>query len=665
MSNSFKYDSYGNSIEGTDYCSGVETFAQNLIENNSNDASIIFPSSNGWMNPRSSSYKLDTSNCELILPQNIYKLKKVLIHPMYFDVKVHLNSTDTVFLKLNDLKDKNDISVKEANIINYVVEQTVYHTLPSTKSGGINKGNVFYYTQGDNKINFGENTRKILGFDIPNYVSVFENWAKKATENNIYSNYHIEFQGQKISLSEYSYEISYFDNSVDHSALDIRDLNFRVSYIPMSTNTKIRARKRASGNVEYIQPINQRAEINSASALGKFLYSTAQKTGTEQITLVKWYTKIKDIPRLGCRVKHNGEHYILTANTFEMTNCVQIKVTHTLSKNWSNKSQYVSVDQKYRNYKIPADILWRNLYWEDFIEITTDGAVAEAVPGSLISSVISEGKTLTPILPRIFMCDSTNDVTITSFFICKSSDGTGATAPCTTMGMANSMIFSASMKDNLSAGLQIDPENSDYCKEVFYCNENGTLNNAYIVLSTGIQNQDSEKYPAASLLTYGDYNNPQDTIFLHEYHIDKDKGEALKFTYQCHWTSREDNIVIGSKLAENHPLIKEWTEDRKFKFWVLKQPLRQGTDKVYANASESVLITTDYERKLNYFGIGDIATPTTVKAFKVELLGIALAAVKRSETKAWAITDENNNLYVGCNDTAKTVLYFTHIHKRK
>ena len=141
MSNSFKYDSYGNSIEGTDYCSGVETFAQNLIENNSNDASIIFPSSNGWMNPRSSSYKLDTSNCELILPQNIYKLKKVLIHPMYFDVKVHLNSTDTVFLKLNDLKDKNDISVKEANIINYVVEQTVYHTLPSTKSGGINKGN--------------------------------------------------------------------------------------------------------------------------------------------------------------------------------------------------------------------------------------------------------------------------------------------------------------------------------------------------------------------------------------------------------------------------------------------------------------------------------------------------------------------------------------------
>ena len=34
MSSEFKYDSYGNSIDGTDYCSGVETFAQNLIEDN-------------------------------------------------------------------------------------------------------------------------------------------------------------------------------------------------------------------------------------------------------------------------------------------------------------------------------------------------------------------------------------------------------------------------------------------------------------------------------------------------------------------------------------------------------------------------------------------------------------------------------------------------------
>ena len=32
MSTKIQYDSYGNSIDGTDYCSGVETCAQNLIK---------------------------------------------------------------------------------------------------------------------------------------------------------------------------------------------------------------------------------------------------------------------------------------------------------------------------------------------------------------------------------------------------------------------------------------------------------------------------------------------------------------------------------------------------------------------------------------------------------------------------------------------------------
>lgn len=48
MSIKFGYDSYGNSIDGTDYCSGVETFAQNLIEDNELDAAITFPSIDGW-----------------------------------------------------------------------------------------------------------------------------------------------------------------------------------------------------------------------------------------------------------------------------------------------------------------------------------------------------------------------------------------------------------------------------------------------------------------------------------------------------------------------------------------------------------------------------------------------------------------------------------------
>ena len=660
MSIKFGYDSYGNSIDGTDYCSGVETFAQNLIEDNELDAAITFPSIDGWAIPRAEDYILTDSNAKMIVSEKIYRPLKIYVSPDYFRVTVHVDNGVT-YVMLGAVKDINGNPINGANIVDYVVEQAVFNTLPAAKSGGLNKGNVFYYTQGDNKINFGEDIHKIFGFDIPNYVSLFKKWAEEATAKKIFSEYYIDFAGEPLKLSEHEYKIEYFDQSVDYSALKVKDIKFRVSYIPMSSDIKLRARKSVRQQEEYIQPINQRAEINSASALGKFMYNTAQKMGTEQITLVKFYTKIGDIPPLGCRVKHNGQHYILTANSLEMTNCVQVKVTHTLSKNWSNKSQYVSVDQKYRNYKIPADILWRNMHWEDYIEITTDGVVENAEAGDLLMSVIDDSTTKRAIIPRIFICDKTDDVTITSFFLYRANRESydwGVTVPCTTIGMANSMVFSASMKDNLSAGLRISEENNQYCEEVFYCEKNGKLDYARAVLSGGINITDAGAYPQATLTI----NTPTDKVFDEIFYISKDPGEALKFTYQCHWISDEGDIVIGSKLAENHPLVKKWTENRKFRFLALRKPLRQGEDKVRPEEHMDILILTDEQRK-GYFGMQDLISDTQ-KAFKLMLVGAGLSLLNNAGVKAWAITDENYNLYIGCNDKSKTTLYFSHIHER-
>lgn len=647
MSNKLKYDSYGNSIDGTDYCTGVETFAQNLIEDNSNDASITFPAANGWAKPRTKNYILTTNNCDIILPQNIYKLQKVVMATdnltlSHFDAEatnLHTYGTAKEFLGIDEL-----------NITSLIVEQTVFNALQVAKNFAPDgwqtqdetcdsnfKDNTFIYNANSNIISINPETWKNL------VVSA----VRRAGFGKSNANYY-EYQKNNIGDKK--------------ANIDPRTFKFRVSYIPMSSDIKIRARKSAKQNADYIQPINQRAEINSASALGKFLYNTAQKMGTEQITLVKWYTKIADIPPLGCRVRHNGQHYILTANSIEMTNCVQVKVTHTLSKNWSNKSQYVSVDQKYRNYKIPADILWRNMHWEDYIEVTTDGVVQNAEAGDLTMSVIEGSTTKRAIIPRIFLCDKTDDVTITSFFLYRAnreSYDKGVTVPCTTMGIANSMVFSASMKDNLSAGLRVNADNSQYCEEVFYCYDNGKLDYARFVLSGGVNITDEGAYPQSAL---GE-NQPTDKVFDEIFYVSKDPGEALKFTYQCHWISDEADVVIGSKLAENHPLVKKWTENRKFRFWFLKKPLRQGEDKLLADETRNVLITTDEQRK-GYFGMQDLISDTQ-KAFKLTLAQGGVSLLNGSDIKAWAITDENNNLYIGCNDKSKTTLYFTHIHERK
>lgn len=665
MSIKMNYDSFGNSIEGTDYSSGIETFAQNLIEDREDEASIIYPAPNSWIKARSETYLLTTNTAKIILPQKIYKLKHVFVSLKNVYVFAGYVNGDrkgiNAFTKNGQtIPDIIDISFFCADNDEYgtLSMETTKETAASTQK---NKQNTVIWT--DNYIDISMNTVKGSGWF---------SWALSHIEVAIisellrkygdYTCYYYNaagdnYQSLSDTINQGVYTVT-VDGETDNSA---RLLNFRVEYIPLTSDIKIRARKQAKTNEEYIQPINQRAEINSASALGKFMYNTAQKMGTEQITLVKFYTKIGDIPPLGCRVKHNGQHYILTANSIEMTNCVQVKVTHTLSKNWSNKSQYVSVDQKYRNYKIPADILWRNMHWEDYIEITTDGVVENAEAGDLLMSVIDGSTTKRAIIPRIFMCDKTDDVTITSFFLYRANRESydwGVTAPCTTIGIANSMVFSASMKDNLSAGLRISEENSQYCEEVFYCEENGKLDYARAVLSGGINITDAGAYPQATLTR----NTPTDKVFDEIFYISKDPGEALKFTYQCHWISDEADIVIGSKLAENHPLVKKWTENRKFRFLALRKPLRQGEDKVRPEEHMDILILTDEQRK-GYFGMQDLVSDTQ-KAFKLMLVGAGLSLLNNAGVKAWAITDENYNLYIGCNDKSKTTLYFSHIHER-
>lgn len=665
MSIKMNYDSFGNSIEGTDYSSGVETFAQNLIEDREDEASIIYPAPNSWIKTRSETYLLTTNTAKIILPQKIYKLKHVFVSLK--NVYVFAGYVNGDRKGINAFTKNGQTIPDIIDISFFCADNDEYGTLSmeTTKemaaSAQKNKQNTVIWT--DNYIDISMNTVKGSGWF---------SWALSHIEVAIisellrkygdYTCYYYNaagdnYQSLSDTINQGVYTVT-VDGETDNSA---RLLNFRVEYIPLTSDIKLRARKQAKTNEEYIQPINQRAEINSASALGKFMYNTAQKMGTEQITLVKFYTKIGDIPPLGCRVKHNGEHYILTANSLEITNSVQVKVTHTLSKNWSNKSQYVSVDQKYRNYKIPADILWRNMHWEDYIEITTDGVVENAEAGDLLMSVIDDSTTKRAIIPRIFICDKTDDVTITSFFLYRANRESydwGVTVPCTTIGMANSMVFSASMKDNLSAGLRISEENNQYCEEVFYCEKNGKLDYARAVLSGGINITDAGAYPQATLTR----NTPTDKVFDEIFYISKDPGEALKFTYQCHWISADNDIVIGSKLAENHPLVKKWTENRKFRFLALRKPLRQGEDKVRPEEHMDILILTDEQRK-GYFGMQDLISDTQ-KAFKLMLVGAGLSLLNNAGVKAWAITDENYNLYIGCNDKSKTTLYFSHIHER-
>jgi hypothetical protein len=441
----------------------------------------------------------------------------------------------------------------------------------------------------------------------------------------------------------------------------IQDWQFRIEYVPVSSKTKIRARKNAPTQQEYIQPFNQRAEINAASAFGQNMWLTAQKTGCKQIKIVKNYTRLKDIPPLGALVRHNGRRYRLVANHYVQTNTVYLQVTHTLSENWTERSKHVAVDQKYRNWSIPQETLWRNLYWEDYLRVGSSIKDASNASGGVDINDIMELFTLSGAGKTIdtfawYPADDLGIITIED----TEHKVKGVTVPCSTYGIANSLIFSASFKDNLSAGLRAnewakknDKGDISYtCEEALYCKADGTVSTARVSLGEGIKNYNSVCYPSVC----EGVNLVENEVLNKEFFIYKDPGEALKFTYQIHLIG-EDDCFFGNKFAEHNTLIKKWGDtERQFRVWLLTHYIRDGID---------VLETTTGD----WFSVHSLSSPSfslgTQDGAKTLTLSEAVAnTLAGGEYFAWAITDEKNNLYVACNDVSVKTLYFQLHHKR-
>ncbi len=688
------YSSFGQSVDGTTFCSGVETLAENIIEDDETDATITVPSKKDWLSVKSVDYRITTENSCIILPQDIYKIRKVYLRAGafleisgsvsggigpawykgdtdegFFPIPYNIPAEKCYLAASNELWDG---CIDITYLVKTAEEFSALEVVSTDNvNGSINKNNTMYYSKGERQIKFGEASQKLFSSSRASIINLIlkhnydfnkrsENAENREFDRKLYTyikNGHavdIGEEGTKIYSSD-AIEFKIADANLDN--LDIRDLLFRIEYIPMFSKTKIRARKNAPTKEEYIQPFNQRAEINAASAFGKNMYLTAQKTGCKEIKLVKNYTRLNDIPPLGALVRHNGKKYRLVANHYDFTNTVYVKVTHTLSENWSEKSKHVAVDQKYRNWTIPQDTLWRNLYWEDYLRVGTSRKRGEDVEGSVPISEIM----------KCLSISSADDKTVATFAWVTDEDlgkvgdkkVTGATLPCSTMGIANSMIFTAAFKDNISAGLRMTNSTHYLCEDALYCKEDGTLTHAHVILGEGIANYIDVVYPSV----LGESNAVDTEVFNTDFYIHKDPGEAIKFTYQIHLIG-EDDCVFGNKFAEHNPLIKDWKgKNRKFRVWLLTHYVREGVDVLETTTGD------EYRKKDEEWKFFDVEPEEQTSSeygdvFKLTLKLAISEDLKEPKYKAWAITDENNNLYVACNDASVETLYFQLHHKR-
>lgn len=635
-----QFNSFTKNIDGQEYCSEVETLAENMIESNEQEASIVYPAPGKFITVRAANYRITDTDLVVDLPYPIYKLVSVKLIPNGVMLYANNSIGNEYITGWNSFVDV-DGNAFVPDIAKYILTEMEYAALPIASAGDTGTADAFgkykqtAFTYSGNKIKIRAESYPLIGdaFEQPVYawfIGILPLLAPKRT---------------------YKAGTTWLENAAVYSdvlnPVKAKDWKFQIEYIPMTSATKMKAHKAEATTQDYTQVVNQRAEVNNAEAFGKYLHTTAQKTGTEKLAIAKIYKRLADVPPIGAVVKHNGERYRLIANSWNITNPFTFTVTHLLSKNWSSKSKHIAVDQKYRNWNIPFDsYIWRTIYYEEFIEVGEEITANNETEFYYTDKCIAD----------TFSTEQQSVQPLNSLFLYRGRGAAayGVVTPTTTMAVGNSFIISATMQDNLSAGLRVSATDPAFCEEVLYPEPDGTLEYAQIILSSGIDGYSANEYPAALVHV----NAPSNKVFSKYFYLDKDPGEALKITIQTHFLPNADWVVIGNALAQKVPYISD--KQRWFALYALKHHIRDGIDKVdedtFNGAQLLVREVDDIYKPAG--GFSSYVLCDGNKLSFAESVNTNLDNAKANGYVAWVLVDENENLLIGSNDITKREVYF-------
>ena len=643
----FPYFSYAEGEDINQVCSEIDTDISNVIATNQGTASVVFPSQNGWITPRTDDVRLTDSNCEIQTPNIIEKPIKILLSTE----GIRARTTVTASAEFENL----DTYIKRdfIDVTKYFVEKKKYESLQVLVGSyrawetELYKNNTSYWIENSNKLFIAvEEFRNGVLFHTPKAIC---NLIQAAIYDKYWSG-----DSSTIIINEQKKTLGGIDIP------DIREIKFRIEYISRNTSSKIRAVKQEKCGYEYVQPFNQRAEIVDASSLGKELNKTVNQMGVSYIKAAWRYQSLNDILPIGTAFVKDSETYILTVNECELTSHDNILVTHTFCKGWSMISSYLKQNKAYRNTKIPTDTLVRNLYYRDYFIISDKILTGEK--GLLTERGVKN-------VSRVFGDRLYSDTEINNFGLYKKQQAngnydTGVVISADSLGCANSILLSAKLQNNLTAGKQVEKENDYYCKEVLYTNDNGEFidGTAKFVFGSIMK---STLYPhllPESNIKESPWRNAMDgQVLEEEFSVEKSSAEHINFTYQVPFVSDMTDIVIGSDtlIANNCPLVHNMEGHLQYRLWGLKLPLMKSTVAVNSVYGTKIVDIT-YTDKKQYWTVENVETANS----KYFSLNLTLQGKMQGNYIGWAITDENGYLYVARNSkpNENQVLYFNHLH---
>lgn len=479
--------------------------------------STIFPSKNAWITPRTNEARLTDQNCRIMLPQKIEKLDKVVLNLP--NVKVRFEGAGPlppVLLSQVFLDEKHTKSLVELDITSYVVEKAKYDTLGRSNANlGISSGlqyleNTWYYEHNGNEIILPNGIMK-GNLPVPQNSPVTDYVITSAIYNVVYND------GKKDGKLYVYYGSNNPDNrtlTIDdnfyvfiENGVNIMDIPFRIYYTPLGESVKLNVPKTNPQAEQFVIPYSQQQPIVDNQTHGREMQSVANRAGCETKEVVRtfpgiehyrsphdhWFYREKDKDG-----KPTGNVWRLTSATLSVVGYNRERNTHVYrshevwSKNWSYRNPNVPINREFRSWNIPADIVQRNLLWQDYCLITKKSVT---LPDSALFSDWAKKQLLNALANYNGTDLAKNEMSVLWFYTKNGGGRTGVALSCSAFGFGDSLVFTGKTKDNLSAGVQrvASDENDDnyqFCKDVYYCNEDGTLDNMCIQLAGDMQSDD-------------------------------------------------------------------------------------------------------------------------------------------------------------------------------
>lgn len=597
----------------------------------------------------------------------IYKVNKVELEMV---TGTSANDSSSVF------DGDEDIALYRIDITSLVLEKQLWDLLEPSDSISIQynvnkKQSFFWYQMGNSVISSVFDNQEFWTQMTFNYILQAKH--NQANEEPIWQNF-------------------MFDSGpVDANAgIDIREVKIKVTYTPL-TSTKTLTSTYLPQKHNVVMPNSQSESLIDADKFGIFNQNTVNRLGNPEITAINRYESMANVPALGDYI---GD-YILAVREISVHEGF-INFKGNFYKNYVQKTMFTGLNARRRMWaiaktedaiersdlmKINAEFSFSNkneVNWLPFSNSTNRNNYVVYLLSGLAYNVLNANPTSTSkrvvglVAKTMLKIDEVvGEVFSDEFFLETAVFQSG-----------RSVLVTTKMLDNYAVDLQVSEltDGGPLQKYFGYVDNNGEAIRFDFKVLKKIRNEISDfdipaPYDTVTWTLYDQTNNNQaytvsvrrytdseadykayvqntswklpktytgqyqseDVIFEHQFLINKDNRETLRFTIQNEFTSDTKDIIVTEKMAEYCALLTG-TAHTNIRFYYSTTEKYELYDKVAKGTVVNLLPFTFVENRLTL-------TPSILNAIAPPLY---------STIQSWAIADLNGNLIIGVNKVGTT-----------